>query len=117
MTEFAEAMLQRSPGFASQVRTFEREHGPAGDDTLAVLAQASTFCWYEVEYERDYLDVCRAIGAGKSTSLFLCRQVTPERWAEMNSYVVEIGLGYIAMIIINIIVDRIRIKRAKNLSG
>ena len=87
MTEFAQAMLDRSPGFADRVRKFEREFGPVDGDTLAVLAQASHFCWYEVEYTQDYLDVCRAIGTGKPTSLYLCRQVTPKRWVEINSYV------------------------------
>ena len=90
MIEFAQAMLERSPGFAGRVRKFEREHGPADDDTLAVLAQANHFCWYEIEYTRDYLDVCRAISIGEPTSLHLCRQVTPKRWAEMNSYVVGV---------------------------
>ena len=90
MMSFAQAMLDRSPGFADRVCWYEREFGTVDDDTLAVLSQANHFCWFEVEYVQDYLDVCRAIGAGKPTSLYLCRQVTPERWAEMNSYVIGV---------------------------
>ena len=100
MSKFAQAMLDHSPGFADRVHKFEREFGPVDGDTLSVLAQASHFCWYEAEYARDYLAVCRAIGTGRPTSLYLCRQVTPRRWAEMNSYVagVQRWLGVTAPI-------------------
>jgi hypothetical protein len=90
MTEFARATLKSDECFAERVRRFEDAFGKVDVDTLAVMAQASYFCWFEVEYERDYVEVCRAIGSGKPTSLFLCRQVTPKRWAELNSYVVGV---------------------------
>jgi hypothetical protein len=83
-------MLTSDAGFAERVRRFEDVFGGTDADSLAVMAQASYFCWFEVEYERDYLEVCRAIGSGKPTSLYLCRQVTPERWARMNSYVIGV---------------------------
>lgn len=88
--EFARAMLESDGGFAERVRRFEDVFGSTDTDSLAVTAQASYFCWFQVEYERDYVEVCRAIGSGKPTSLYLCRQVTPERWAQMNSYVVGV---------------------------
>jgi hypothetical protein len=90
MRAFARAMLKSDEGFAERIRRFEDAFGKVDADTLAVMAQASYFCWFEVEYERDYVEVCRAIGSGKPTSLFLCRQVTPKRWAEMNSYIVGV---------------------------
>jgi hypothetical protein len=82
MSEFAQAMRKTSESFAKRVGEFE--------DTLAVIAQATYFCWFEVEYERDYLDVCRAIGFGRPTSLNLCGQVSPRRWTEMNTYIVGV---------------------------
>lgn len=90
ITEFARAMIETDPSFAKRVTHFEESFGTVDEDSLAVLAQASYFCWFEVEYERDYFEVCRAIGSGSPTSLFLCRQVTPRRWASMNSYVVGV---------------------------
>jgi len=109
MGEFAQAMLESDEGFAERVRSFEDAFGKADPDTLAVMAQASYFCWFEVEYERDYVEVCRAIGSGKPTSLFLCRQVTPGRWAEMNSYVVGVQrwLGSDALLPEAVDVDKI----------
>jgi len=88
--KFAEAMFETDIVFAERVRKFEKSFGTVDSDTLAVLAQATYFCWFECEYERDYVEVCRAIGTGKPTSLFLCRQVTPERWLQMNTYVIAV---------------------------
>ena len=90
MREFAQAMYRTDRGFARRVRAFEHVFGEVETDTLAVMAQASYFCWFEVEYEQDYTDVCRAIGMGRPTSLHLCRQITPQRWTEMNTYVVGV---------------------------
>ena len=90
MREFARAMYETDKGFARRVRAFEHVFGEVDTDTLAVMAQASYFCWFEVEYEQDYTDVCRAIGMGRPTSLHLCRQITPQRWTEMNTYVVGV---------------------------
>jgi hypothetical protein len=90
MNEFAQAMRQTSESFAKRVRGFEDVFGTVDPDTLAVIAQATYFCWFEVEYEQDYLDVCRAIGLGRPTSIYLCGQVSPCRWTEMNTYVVGV---------------------------
>ena len=90
MSEFAQAMYKSDKGFAERVRGFERVFGKVDTDTLAVMAQASYFCWFEVEYEQDYTDVCRAIGMGRPTSLHLCRQLTPQRWTEVNTYIVGV---------------------------
>ena len=89
MKEFARAMLAISDRFAERVRDFEA-HFPVNDDTLAVMAQASYFCWFEAEYEQDYTEVCRAIGLGRPTSFYLCRQVTPRRWIDLHAYVVGV---------------------------
>lgn len=88
--EFAKAMLEVDDVFAKRVEGFDERFGPSDYQTISVLAQAQYFCWFEREYERDYLEVCRAIGRGKPTSLFLCRQITPARWNEMNTYVVAV---------------------------
>jgi hypothetical protein len=90
LSAFAQAMLDTDDAFARRVRAFEAQHGRADVDTLAVMAQASYYCWFAVEYECDYLGVCRAIGTGSPTGLHLCRQVTPARWAEMHTYVIAV---------------------------
>ena len=90
MVELAQAMRDSDPTFALRVARFEEEFGSVDANTLGVMAQASYFCWFEIEYEQDYLDVCRAIGTGQPTSLYLCQQVSPRRWQEMNTYVVAI---------------------------
>jgi|TARA_Y100000310_G_scaffold336275_1_gene420365 hypothetical protein len=90
ISEFAEAMRASDDNFAARVHRFEQTDGQADSDTLAVLAQACYFCWFEIEYERDYLNVCRAVGAGKPTSLYLCRQISPRRWTELNGLIVAV---------------------------
>ncbi len=90
LAQFAKDMLETDVVFADRVRNIEKQFGAADDDTLAVLAQAAYFCWFEFEYENDLVEVCRAIGVGKPTSMHLCLQVSPERWAEMNTYVVGV---------------------------
>lgn len=90
MIEFAQAMRKSSESFAKRIREFEAAFGTVDPDTLAVIAQATYFCWFEVEYEKDYFEVCRAIGLGSPTSLYLCGQVSPRRWTEMNTYVVGV---------------------------
>ena len=87
--EFAET-TRTYQDFAERVDRFEQVFGKADSDTLSVLAQASFFCWFEVEYRQDYTNVCRAIGMGRPTSVYLCRQVTPQRWTEMNAYVIGV---------------------------
>ena len=88
MTEFARAMLEADEAFASRVRSFGERFGQVAEDTLGVLAQAAYLCWGNLEYDRNLDDVVRAIGKGRPTRLFYHRQVTPERWAEVNSYIV-----------------------------
>lgn len=90
LSTFAEVMQERDAAFAARVRTFEVEYGAVDPQTLAMLAQATYFCWFEQEYARDYLEACRAIGAGTPTSLYLCCQVSPQRWRVLNSYVVGV---------------------------
>jgi len=83
-------MRAHDHGFADRVRVFEDRLGQVDCRTLAVLAQAAYFCWFEQEYERDFLEVCRAIGSGVPTSLYLCGQVTPQRWTALHEYVVAV---------------------------
>ncbi|HJN49054.1 MAG: hypothetical protein QGI68_02335 [Pseudomonadales bacterium] len=90
MRDFAQAMRESDKDFAERVGRFERTFGRTDSDTLAVLAQACYFCWFEIEYEQDYSNVCRAIGTGEPTSLYLCRQISPSRWEELNSYIVAV---------------------------
>lgn len=90
MGEFAQAMLASDQDFARRVHRFEHTFGKIDSDTLAVLAQACYFCWFEIEYEQDCFNVCRAIGTGKPTSLYLCRQISPPRWLELNSQLVAV---------------------------
>ena len=90
LQEFSKAMLEADDAFADRVRHFERRFGSADADTLAILAQAAYFCWFECEYESDLISICRAIGMGKPTSMYHCVQVSPERWAELNAYVVGV---------------------------
>jgi hypothetical protein len=89
-TEFAAAMLERDAGFRERVRRFEARFGPANANTLAVLAQTAYLCWFECEYQRNFVDACRAIGGSRPTSLTLCGQVTPRRWLALNAYVIGI---------------------------
>lgn len=90
LSDLAVAMRSRSIGFARRVARFESQFGPADDATLATLAQAAYFCWFECEYEADFLGVCQAIGLGRSTSLLLCAQITPARWNAIHAYVVAV---------------------------
>lgn len=90
MTEFARDVLATDDVFAERVRRFEGRFGHVSSQTLAVMAQASLFCWFDNEYERDFLEVCHAIGQEKPTSQFLCGQVTPARWIDINTYVVGV---------------------------
>lgn len=90
LIDLAKAMLRTDLGFRERVERYQSQFGPADQETLAVMAQASYFCWFHAEYEGDYVRVCRAIGAGAPTSLYLCRQVPPRRWTEMNGYVVGV---------------------------
>ncbi len=78
--------------FLDRVARFEQAFGPVSEDMLGVLAQASYFCWFEVEYAYDWFEICRATALGKPTSLQLCGQVTPQRWREVNTYVVGVML-------------------------
>ena len=88
--EFAEAMLEFDSNFADRVGHFEENFGATDADMLAVLAQATYFCWYIHDYESNLILICRAISAGKPTAFHLCFQVGPERWAAVNSYVIGI---------------------------
>ncbi len=90
MLDFARAMREADPGFAARVQQFEARFGRADADTLAVLAQASYFCWFTWDYEQGFLRVCEAIGAGKPTSLRLCAQVSPARWSRLHAYVIGV---------------------------
>ena len=90
LVEFAQAMFEADGGFAERVRAFEERFGPVDDDTLAVLAQAAYFCWHNRQYRDNLMQLCRAIGTGKPTRLFSHCQVTPERWAKLNAYVVGV---------------------------
>jgi hypothetical protein len=85
---FAVGMRRDCPGFAQRVHRFEERFGPVDANILGVLAQAAFFCWFENEYEQDFIEVCRAIGQGKPTTMYLCCQITPQRWATINSYAV-----------------------------
>lgn len=114
---FARAMRERDAAFAERVRGFESRFGPVDEDTLAVLAQASYFCWFEVEYERDYIEVCRAIGAGSPTSLYLCRQVSPGRWAGMHAYVIGVRRWLGADRLIPGVIDRGKVERTARWLG
>ena len=93
---FASGCRDHDAYFAGRVRRFENRFGPADADTLAVLAQAAYFCWFEKEYEADFLNVCCAIDRGHPTSMYLCLQITPARWDEINTYLigVERWLGH-----------------------
>lgn len=88
--QFAQAMLEADSGFAERVQQFEERSGKVDADTLAVLAQAAYLCWGENEHRTDFLQVCRAIGTRKPTSFYHCRQIAPERWVEINTYVVGV---------------------------
>ena len=88
--DFAKAMFGVDRNFADRVEHFEESFGTTDADMLAVLAQATYFCWYIYDYESDFVSVCRAIGTGKPTSFFLCFQAGPERWAAVNSYVIGV---------------------------
>ena len=88
--EFAEAMLETDSGFTDRVRRFEERFGKADSDTLAVLAQAAYFCWGNNEYRNGIVEVCRAIKAGRPTSFFYHGQITPRRWAVLNTYVIGV---------------------------
>jgi hypothetical protein len=90
MADFARAMREADPGFAARVRGYEARFGRADPDTLAVLAQASYYCWFTCDYAPDFLHVCEAIGAGVPTSLRLCGQVSPRRWVQLNTYLIGV---------------------------
>lgn len=93
---FARDMLTSCSDFTGRVQRFEERFGRASEDTLAVLAQAFYYCWFEDAYESDLVATCRAINLGKPTGFYLCGQVTPERWIDMHTYVVAVQrwLGY-----------------------
>jgi len=89
--EFTAAMLTESEGsFGRRIRSFEDRFGPADEATLALLGEAAYFCWFGVEYEKNFFAVCRAIGEGKPLPFRICLQITPERWMELNTYVVGV---------------------------
>ncbi|MHC5033564.1 MAG: hypothetical protein ACYTFZ_00805, partial [Planctomycetota bacterium] len=88
--EFAEAMRGADGLFDKRVQGFEKQFGKADADTLGVLAQANYFCRYNAEYEKNLTQVCRAICAGKPTSFYCHCQLTPERWVDINTYVVAV---------------------------
>lgn len=88
--EFARAMVEEDSAFANRVQHFEERFGTINTDVLAVLSQSTYFCWFEHEYESNLVAVCQAIDIGKPTSFFLCFQITSDRWAEINTYVVGV---------------------------
>lgn len=90
LKEFAEAMLKADRTFAERVSNFEQHFGTIDTNTLAVLTQAAYFCWHNCEYQDNLLELCRAIGTETPTSFYYHCQVTPERWNEINTYVVGI---------------------------
>ena len=93
LTDFAKAMHSCAcDSFAARVSAFESEFGKADDDTLAVLAQAAYYCWGNCHYRDNLLQVCSAICTGRPTSMYLHGQVSPQRWAELNTYVVAVQL-------------------------
>jgi hypothetical protein len=90
LREFAKAMIEADDAFAHRVQDFERCFGPADADTLALLAQAATFCWHNHEYRANLAELCRAVAKGVPTTLYSHCQVTRGRWAELHSYVVGV---------------------------
>jgi hypothetical protein len=80
----------RGESFVARVDRFAETFGEVDTDTRAVMAQASLLCWFESEYEQNFLEVCRAIGQGKPTTQYHCRQLTPTRWVTINTYVVGV---------------------------
>jgi hypothetical protein len=83
-------MLEADSAFAERVQHYDEQFGAADADMLAVLAQAAYLCWFHCEHSNDLIETCRAIASGRPTSMHLCLQVTPKRWAEMNTYVVGV---------------------------
>ena len=51
----------RGESFVARVRQFAEAFGEVDTDTRALMAQASLLCWFESEYEQNFLEVCRAI--------------------------------------------------------
>ena len=92
LTQFAAAMQADQSDFGRDVQCFSSKFGSVDSQLLAVVAQARYFCWFEVEYEDDFLGVCRAIGTGQPGSMYCCGQVSPRRWREMNTYLVGVQL-------------------------
>ena len=80
----------RGESFVARVRQFAEAFGEVDTGTRAVMAQASLLCWFESEYEQNFLEVCRAIGQEKPTTQYHCRQLTPTRWVTINTYVVGV---------------------------
>lgn len=115
--EFAKAMLAASPPFADRVRRFEAEFGPAGADTLAVLAQASFFCWGNAEYQKDLAEVCLAIASERPTSFSYHRQVTPRRWARIHTYVVGVQRWLGGRLPLPVNVDRAKVEQIQKWLG
>lgn len=87
LVEFAQAMLGAHDAFAERVGHFGHRFGSVSPDTLALLAQAAYFCWFEAEYEADLLSLCLAIGQMKPSSVLICQQISVQRWHQLNSYV------------------------------
>lgn len=81
-------MLEADTTFAERVGSFEQRFGTADADTLSVLAQAAYFCWNNCECQTNLAELCHAIGTGKPTMSYYHCQVSPDRWTEMNTYVV-----------------------------
>ena len=79
LVDFGEEMLKAHEAFAERVDLYAQRFGPVSPDTLALLAQAAYFCWFEAEFESDLLSLCGAIGRGCPSAIRLCQQVTAER--------------------------------------
>ena len=91
LTDFGAAMRARADdSFAARVEGYASRFGEPDRETLAVLAQAAYYCWGNCHFRENLLQVCAAIGSGRPTCMYLHSQVSPPRWAELNSYVVGV---------------------------
>ncbi len=90
ISEFADAMRESDAIFAERVAAFAERFGCVSHDMLGVLAQSAYICWFECEFEEDLVATCRAIGSCRPTSLYICGQISPQRWLFLNEYVLGI---------------------------
>ena len=90
LIDFARDVMASDHDFADRVKAFEGQHGPASEDTLAILAQAICLCPHNLGFGHNLREVCRAIGAGKPTSFYFHGLVTPERWVGLHAYAIGV---------------------------